>query len=216
MKRLIIYDLDGTLVDTSEDLTHSANHMRSQFGLPPLSREAVIRLVGRGVERLVAGCLETGDAPTLARGLTMYRSHYGQHLLDHSRLYPGVEPLLAHFQDRRQAVLTNKPEAFSCTILAGLGVADHFLEIIGGDSGYPKKPDPASLKTLLARYGVLPSEAVFIGDSAVDVQTGRCVGVETVTIRQGFADEAELATAAADVQVANFAELLEIAKQRQW
>lgn len=214
VKRLLIYDLDGTLVDTSRDLTQSANHLRSQFGLPPLATAAVVQLVGRGMDRLVAGCLNTDEPDAIARGIDIYRAHYAQHLLDHSRLYPSAETLLQRFHDRIQSVITNKPEGLSCAILTGLGIADYFADIIGGDSGYPKKPDPASLQAVLAKHRVPPQEAVFIGDSDVDVRTGRQIGVETVLVDHGFADEEQRRASQADVRVKNFDELLKLANTR--
>ncbi len=215
-KRLIIYDLDGTLVDTSQDLAQSANHLRSQFGLPPLPTPAIIKLVGLGVERLVSGCLDTDQPDVIAQGLIVYRAHYAKHLLDHSQLYPDTEALLRRFHDRLQVVITNKPAGFSCDILTGFGIADYFADIIGGDSGYPKKPDPSSLQAVLAKHAVPAEAAVLIGDSSVDVRTGRQVGVETILVAHGFADDVERQTAGADVQVKNFEELLEVAKAQAW
>ena len=123
MKRLILYDLDGTLVDTLEDIVQSANHMLREMEAPLLSREQVRRLVGRGMQQLIGDCLKTEDPERIARGLAIYRAHYGQHLLDRSRLYPGARELLDHFQPRRQAVVTNKPDPFSTTILQALQIA---------------------------------------------------------------------------------------------
>jgi phosphoglycolate phosphatase len=216
--RLIVYDLDGTLVDTLEDITASANHMLERLGLPPIPASDVRGYVGRGVRELVTRCLGTEDGEHLERGLRLYREHYGRHLLDRSRLYPGARETLEHFKrlGRAQAVITNKPDPYSTQILAGLGVEGYFTAIIAGDTQYPKKPDPASLRALMERSGAAPGETVFIGDSPVDVETGRRAGVLTVAVTHGLADVRELAEAAPEVTVAGFAELVALAAARRW
>lgn len=218
MMRLIVYDLDGTLVDTLEDITASANHMLDALGLPGVPASAVRGYVGRGVRELVTRCLGTSDDAQLERGLRLYREHYGRHLLDRSRLYPGAREALQHFKrlGRAQAVITNKPDPYSTQILAGLNVAEYFAAIVAGDARYPKKPDPASLRSLMAQHGVGPGEAVFIGDSPVDVETGRRAGVLTVAVTHGLSDAQELAAAAPDETVESFTALVALAGRHRW
>ncbi len=215
-KRLILYDLDGTLVDTSEDIAQAVNYMLAQLGRPPLPRQSIMRFVGRGVEQLIRECLTTHDTGMIERGMCVYRTHYAEHLLDHSVLYPGAQAVLDYFKDRAQAVITNKPDPFSSDILAGLGVAGYFLDVIAGNSTYPRKPDPAGIHSLMQTHGVSPAQTLFIGDSAVDVATGRNAGVETAVVSHGFADAEEIAGASPDVVVAHFEEFLTVAKQRGW
>ncbi|MBI4341634.1 MAG: HAD-IA family hydrolase [Candidatus Omnitrophica bacterium] len=216
MKRLIVYDLDGTLVDTLQDITNAANHMLKRLQRPPLAAERVRRFVGRGVAQLVAECLATDDAQRITEGLAIYRAHYREHLVDHSRLYPGARELLEHFRNRAQAVITNKPNPDSRELLRRLGVADYFLDIIGGDGPYPKKPDPAALQSTMERASASADETLLIGDSPIDVETGRRAGVPTVTVSHGLADAAELAAAHPDLAVDDFGELLGLAKSRGW
>ncbi len=134
MKRLIIYDLDGTLADTREDIARAANYMRRQMGKTPLSVEQISRFVGRGVHALIQGCLETDDERAVEKGIKVYRTYYGEHMLDSTRLYPGAVETLEYFKDRFQAVITNKPNPFSFELLKALGTADYFFEIIPGNS----------------------------------------------------------------------------------
>lgn len=216
MKRLILYDLDGTLVDTLEDISGSANAMLAQLGLPAISRKQARCYIGRGGYQFVKDCLGTDDAKRIERGLKLYRAHYHQHMLDHTYLYPHAKEILTYFNTRTQAVVTNKPNPYSAEILKALGVADYFFRIIAGDSEYPKKPDPTSLRAMLSLSGVRAEEAVFIGDSQVDVQTGRSAGMMTVGIQHGFAEDGELIAAAPDLLVRDFQELLEIAVKQQW
>ena len=216
MKKLVLYDLDGTLVDTRQDLVQAVNQMLTEMGISPLPADQIVRLVGRGLRQLVTDCLKTQDPQRIERGIQIFQPYYADHLLDHSRLYPGARELLEYFKDRKQAVLTNKPNPFSLEILMGLGVRSFFSEIIAGDSGGPKKPDPAALGSLLSRQGVRPAEALFVGDSAIDVQTGRNAGVETVIVLHGFSDENETRASKPDLTVRNLGELKGLAEIRNW
>lgn len=215
-KRLIIYDLDGTLVDTLEDIFQSANFMLTRMRVPLIAREETKRYVGRGVTELVKSCLKTQDARLLEEGLRIYRAHYGEHLLDHSRLYPDAKAVLERFKDRRQAVITNKPNPYSQRILRALGVADYFVRIIPGNSEYPKKPDPTSILALMNETQSQPEETVFVGDSAIDVETGRNAGVGTVGILHGFSEPNELVSTAPDLLVSDFRELLRVTTDVNW
>ena len=216
MKRLIIYDLDGTLVDTRQDIAEAANYMLGQMGCPTLSQEVICRYVGRGLHELVKGCLQTEHTRDIERGTALYRAFYDTHLLDHSRLYPGALEMLQAFTGRAQAVITNKPDPYSRTILTGLGVDGYFMEIVAGNASYPKKPDPSSSRALMGQVNAAASETVLVGDSPIDVQTGRNAGVMTVGIAQGFAEDEALAAAGPDVLVKTFGELLAHAKREQW
>jgi len=203
-------------VDTRRDIAEAANQMRSQMKMAPLPQEQIIRNVGNGVHELIAGCLQTEDPQRIEAGIKIYRAYYARHMLDHSRLYPGALDLLNRFRDRKQAVITNKPNPYSREILAGLGVAGYFLEIIAGDSEYPKKPNPSALVSLMEKNSVSAERTLFIGDSAVDVQTGRSAKVLTVVIRHGFSDEAEIRDAAPDRVVDDFKQLIELAQSNGW
>ena len=216
MKKLIVYDLDGTLVDTLQDITEAANHMLSTMQAPLLTPDQVRRFVGKGIQQLVSDCLGIDDPGRIAQGLTLYRSYYSRHLADHSALYPGARELLEHFRTRQQAVITNKPNPYSRDLLAALGVAGYFFEIIGGDSPYPRKPDPTSVQSVMRQAGAAPAETLFVGDSPIDVETGRRAGVFTVTVTQGLADAQELAAASPDAMVSDLKELLDLVKRNVW
>lgn len=215
-KQLILYDLDGTLADTREDITRAANHMRGQMGLGPLPRAEVCRFVGLGLRQLVQNCLETEDSARVDQGITLYRAHYSAHLLDHTVLYPSVQEVLDHFRARAQAVVTNKPDPYSRDILEKLGVAGYFLKIVAGNSGYAKKPDPAGIRAIMRKAGADPARTLLVGDSPIDVQTGAQAGIATVGVTQGFCARAELEAAGPDELVENFGELLKLARNRGW
>jgi phosphoglycolate phosphatase len=216
MKRLIVYDLDGTLVDTAEDITRAVNYMLEHFNHPPLPRKAVLQYVGYGLHHLIKECLKINDPVAIERGIDRYAEYYTDHLLDYSRLYPLAQDVLDYFKDRTQAVITNKPNPYSLNILTGLGVADYFREIIAGEDGYPSKPNPTGLQAIMERAGATPQQTLLIGDSPVDVETGRNAGVLTVVMTHGFVGEQELAAAQPDIMVRHFEELMAIARQRGW
>ena len=216
MKQLILYDLDGTLVDTLEDIAQAANHMLREMHAPTLPPSDVRRYIGHGLHELVKGCLKTDDPASIERGSKIYRAYYTTHLVDHSRLYPGAQEVLEHFKSRRQAVITNKPNPYASDILRALGVAGYFFEVVGGNSAYPKKPHPGSLLAIMERAKAAPQETVFIGDSPVDIETGRQAGVLTVCVTHGFSDAHEIRAAAPDVMVDSFPDLLALAAREGW
>lgn len=207
--KLIIYDLDGTLVDTREDIALSANYMLTQMQAPQLPHDEIARYVGRGVFHLIKNCLKTDDQRQIDKGIKIYRKYYGEHMLDHSKLYPGAKQTLQAFDSRKQVVLTNKPNPFSRELLEALGVAKYFSEIIAGDSNFPKKPDPAAIFAMQQRFDASSSETLFVGDSAVDIETARNAGVPIVVVTHGFSNETELKAARPDGIVKNFHQLTE-------
>jgi phosphoglycolate phosphatase len=194
--RLAIFDLDGTLVDSLDDLHASVNHALRAVGLPPRSRAEVHGYVGEGARIL----LERAVAPEvhlLEPALAAWRAHYEVHCLDHTRPYPGLEALLAGAR-RALAVHTNKPGDMARKILAGLGLLPRFAVVTGGDEA-PRKPDPTGVREIMARAGASPAETVFVGDSRVDAATARAAGVSFVAVTWGFASRADLAAAGATV-----------------
>ncbi len=204
MPGLAIFDLDGTLVDSLEDLTASVNHALRAVGLPPRTREEIHGFVGEGARVL----LERAVAPhlhLLEPALAAWRPHYQAHCLDHTRPYPGIEALLGGAR-RALAVHTNKPGAMARKILAGLGLLPRFAGVTGGDEA-PRKPDPTGARELMALVGASPDETVFVGDSRVDVATARAAGVAFVAVTWGFSTRAELAQAGATTFAEDAAEL---------
>ena len=215
-KRLIVYDLDGTLVDTAEDITEAANHMLSQLSARPMSREAIRGMVGRGLHDLVQRCLGTQDEGLILRGTQLFSVYYAAHLDTHSRLYVGARDTLDHFSSRTQAVFTNKPQPFARDLLVKLGIAHYFVDVLAPSPGQPKKPDPAQLLQLMERLGIAPAETVFIGDSLIDWHTSRNAGVEALLLTHGFEDHEQLRRAAPSALMRDFGDVLQHAKQSQW
>ena len=189
MIRAAVFDLDGTLVDSLADLAEAVNHALRRVGLPERPLPEVARFVGEGATRL----LEQAVAPRLdllEPALASWRGHYQEHLLDHTVLFPGVEDLLRSARVPL-AVHTNKPGRLARRILEGLGVLPLFAEVLGGDEA-PRKPDPAGTRALLARLGVSPGEAVYVGDSVVDLELARAVPMPVVAVTWGLGDQRRL------------------------
>ncbi len=192
--RLLVFDLDGTLIDSRRDLVESVNAALAQFGLPAQAEDRIASYIGDGAATLVKRALASDGAdPALApAALEAFLAYYHEHKLDHTRLYPGVREQLELLRARgtaQMAVLTNKPVRASREICEALGLAPYFFSIYGGNSFTTKKPEPEGLKNLMAEAGAQPSETVMIGDSDVDVRTGRAAGAWSLGCRWGLSPQ---------------------------
>lgn len=184
---LLVFDLDGTLVDSELDLANSVNATLERIGRNQLPVELIASYVGQGVMALISRALGAEASPDLIeRATEMFLNHYREHMLDHTATYPGVREALAELDGRKMAVLTNKPVRFSREMLKGLGLADRFLQIYGGNSFENKKPDPVGLRRLMEETEVAPSRTMMIGDSISDVLAGRNAGAWTCGVNYGF------------------------------
>ncbi|MGI8961244.1 MAG: HAD family hydrolase [Bryobacteraceae bacterium] len=190
---LIIFDLDGTLIDSSKDLAISMNATREHLGLPPLDPSLIYSYVGNGAGVLVrrAMGLNTSDE-TVEKALDFFLKFYRTHALEHTQLYPGVREVVEELfgAGHKQAILTNKPVRISYDIVRALGLQSYFMQVYGGDSFPYKKPDPTGAVQLIREAGVTPFEALLVGDSGVDVQTARNAGVRSWGVTWGFQPEA--------------------------
>jgi len=184
----LIFDLDGTLVDTKVDLAAATNQMLASFGLPQLSVQQVADSVGHGARVLVERALGQAHQHLVADGFAIFMEYYAAHLLDHTQIYKGIEALLAatHARGIPLTVLTNKPEAPSRALLAGLSLGAYFTAIVGADTLPTKKPDPQGVFYLQRLTGVDLNKTLLIGDSRVDCETGRAAGVMTCGVTWGF------------------------------
>jgi phosphoglycolate phosphatase len=187
--RALIFDLDGTLIDSKGDLIQSVNAMLEEVGRAKLTAETISGYIGHGAPTLVARALGgTATEEEKQRALEFFLKHYEEHKLDSTCAYPGVEETLARLNDEglSMAVLTNKPVRISVRILEALGLTKHFRSIYGGNSFKTKKPDPLGANTILQEFGATPREAVVIGDSEVDVQTARNAETFAAAVNYGF------------------------------
>jgi phosphoglycolate phosphatase len=185
---LLIFDLDGTLIDSKQDLVNAVNATRASLRMGPLDADTIASYVGNGAPMLIRRAIGPGfDEDQLARALEHFLTWYRDHCLDNTMFYPGVREALDAFGDRTLAVLTNKPVRISRYILEGLGVLPRFKYVFGGNSFDTKKPHPEGILTILRDSGVPAEQALMVGDSEVDVLTGRNAGVLTCGVSWGFA-----------------------------
>jgi phosphoglycolate phosphatase len=193
--KLVIFDLDGTLIDSRLDLVHSVNAALRHIERPELPDDVIASYVGDGAPVLIQRALggEAADEALVRKGLEFFLSYYREHKLDHTTVYAGIAEALAAIHQstngtpRKMAVLSNKPVVPSRVIVEALGLGRFFSQIYGGNSFASKKPDPEGARKLLEEYGVQPQHAVMIGDSHVDVSTGRNAGMVTIGVTYGFA-----------------------------
>jgi phosphoglycolate phosphatase len=187
MVRALIFDLDGTLIDSKLDLIHSINAMLREKKRPELPAETIAGYIGNGAPVLVARAMGA-DAPPeeLQSALEFFLAYYEAHKMDNTVPYPGVPEALEQLSEMPMAVLTNKPVRISVRILEEMKLAKYFRVIYGGNSFEKKKPDPMGTNAILRELGVKPDEVLFVGDSEVDVQTARNAGTWAATVNFGF------------------------------
>jgi phosphoglycolate phosphatase len=185
---LIVFDLDGTLVDSSVDLANAVNALLVELGATPLAEAAIIAMVGEGASVLVRRALTAAALdPDTPGALDRFLAHYDPHLLDHTRPYPGMVDTLTWFNGRLpMAVLTNKPAHPTELMLRGLSLRVYFRTVIGGDTPHGRKPNPAGLLQLAADAGVDPGRVLMVGDSPIDLATARNAGTQICLARYGF------------------------------
>ncbi len=215
MIKLLIFDLDGTLLNTSVDITNAINHALKPFGVNPLSVEKIKSMVGSGITKLIESLIPSGknstdtvSRETKDKTLERFIEHYSTHLLDNTRPYPGVQNTLSKLGIYKKAVISNKRESLSREVLEGTGLSGFFSVILGSDSVSEKKPSPVPIIEVLKKIRVSKDETIIIGDSNFDIEAGRAAGIKTVAVTYGYRDREALKDA--DYLIDSFDELLTI------
>lgn len=205
----ILFDLDGTLVDSAGDIATSVNWMLGELGLPQRSVSDIQRFVGDGMKALLTRAIGTEDPERLTTSIRLFREHYRAHCLDTSRLYPDVLPVLEALRDKPLAVVTNKPREVSIHMLEGLGIAPHFRVVLGGESTPNKKPHPEPLLSALQQLGVPPARSAIVGDHVNDILAGKAAGLWTCAVTYGLTDRAALEQTRPDLLLDRLESLLD-------
>ncbi len=208
-KRLLIFDLDGTLIDSQRDLANSVNASRDHLGLEPIADQLIYSYVGNGAPVLIRRALGPEAPQTdVDKALEFFLHFYHDHMLEHTKLYPGVRLALdrLHEAGHRLAVLTNKPWRISEAIVEGLGLKAHFQRVYGGNSFAEKKPHPVGIDTLVSELNWPRETTIMVGDSSVDIRTARNAGVMACGVTYGFQPET-LKTDPPDLLIDNMTEL---------
>ncbi|MEK6683944.1 MAG: HAD-IA family hydrolase [Nitrospirota bacterium] len=189
---LLIFDLDGTLADTKVDIALSVNLTLREIGLPEKPDALIYSYVGSGIRALIRQAVGEEEGEQFRSAMAIFRKHYLAHCLDTTTLYPGMDGVLAHFKSKKRAVVTNKAQLYTDKLMAGLKIADRFDLILGGDNGYPLKPDPKMLFTVLEKLSADPKRAVMIGDGLHDINAARAAGIAVCAVGYGLGDPEEL------------------------
>jgi phosphoglycolate phosphatase len=197
---LFVFDLDGTLVDSSRDISDSLNFSLTKVGLPAWPVEEIRTAIGNGSRLLLEEALR-GHEERLEEAFGIFSDHYAEHLLDHTRLYPGVRETLEALAGVKLAVLSNKRQIYCDPIIDGLGVRSFFGCVVGGDLLPYKKPRPEPLLHICTSMGILPARTAMVGDSPVDVETARNAGAISIGVTGGFAPAEEILRARPDLTV---------------
>lgn len=189
--KLLMFDLDGTLVDTIQDITASLNYALQPHGIQTLTVERTVKLVGEGLTKLVEKVLE--DKSYLKEPVARrFLDHYAEHINDRSAVYPNVRETLAILSGYKKAVISNKREFLSRKLLNLLGLMKEFDLIVGSDTTADRKPSPVPLRYVLEKFEVGSNESVMVGDSKFDIEAGSSAGVGTVAVTYGYGDRKEL------------------------
>jgi phosphoglycolate phosphatase len=207
---LIVFDLDGTLVNTGDDLTSSVNHTLSVLNVPLLKKETVLRFVGDGVGKLIERSLGNGNHHRFDEALGIFSDYYSEHMLDKTDLYPGVRDVLDYFKDIKKCIVTNKLDSFAVKISRALGIDGYFDDIIGMGSTPYIKPDPYLVTLLLEKYDIKNEGAVVVGDGKNDMMMAKKSGVSSCAFLNGLSEREKLLRYEPDYTCESIAELKDI------
>lgn len=206
---LMIFDLDGTLIESKWDIATAVNLTLAELGLPERSQEEIFGFVGDGVKRLLRLSVGEENQSRYEEALQAFRDHYLTHCLDRTRFYPGIEAVLAHFGHKSKAVATNKSLEYTVKILEGLG-AHHFAYVVGGDNGYGLKPEPGMLLKIMQELQVDRERTVLVGDSTNDINGGHKAGIRVCAVGYGMGNRERMAACKPDWFIERPEELMEL------
>jgi phosphoglycolate phosphatase len=210
--KAVLFDLDGTLIDSRKDIASAANVTRRHYGLPALPDETIGNYVGNGIMVLLEKSIESSDPHRLKEAHQIFKAHYRDHAVDATVVFPGAFDLLGMLKKKnvKMGVVSNKPQEFTDLILKKLGLSDYFEVSFGPEATVNKKPHPEPLLTALERMGAKPSEGVMIGDSAVDIEAARAAKMLVGVLTHGYGSRETLSVADPDWMVDSLAEFIEI------
>lgn len=208
---LIIFDLDGTLIDSKPDIVVAVNRALSELGYPTHDTEKVGKCIGYGIYDLFYKLLgDSVPGSELENLIESYRKHYRQNMSEHSRPYPGIVPVLEYFKPIHRAVLTNKNQKFADQILSELAVHQYFSAVYGGDAFPKPKPDPMPIQEICKTFRVDPKRTAMIGDSEVDLASAKGAGCISVIVNYGYGSQTEIQKLRPDYQIDRALQLTEL------
>jgi phosphoglycolate phosphatase len=208
---LLIFDLDGTLIESKWDIAKAVNLTLADLHLPARTQEEIFGFVGDGVKRLLRLSVGEQNQARYDEALRVFRDHYLRHCLDRTQFYPGIDRVLTHFSAKQKAVATNKSLEYTTKILQGLG-AHHFVHVVGGDNGYGLKPEPGMILAVLEQLDVRKDRAVLIGDSTNDINAAHNAGIRVCAVGYGMGNRERMAACRPDWFIETPEELMELFK----
>ena len=209
---LIVYDFDGTLVDTFADIAGSVNLALTEMGLNPLDKKTIRGNIGSGMFNLMTRSLMESGCNDIETSVLLFQKHYSLHLLDQTNFYPNGKEIVEYFFNKKNAILSNKPISFIEKILKALSFSKPFDSIIGGDSLDVKKPDPKGLLLMMNKFSCSPENTLMVGDSAIDIETGKHAGVITCGVTYGLGNLDSLTNSNPDYLIDNLSQLKSLFK----
>ncbi len=207
---LLIFDLDGTLIDSKLDIAHCVNWTLADLEIPTIPHQEIYRHVGYGVRALISGAVGEEHLDLYQEAITIFDRHYTEHLLDHTCLFPGMERVLEKFQDKKMAVITNKPQKYTDPIIEGLNLQSYFGAVFGRDAFKESKPHPEPIFRVWEKLPAARNKTVIIGDTDIDIQTGKNAEIITCGVSYGFGSLDKLQEAEPDFIVNEPEELIQL------
>ncbi len=204
---LIMFDFDGTIVDSKQDIAASANHVLVSRKLPPKEIDLIASYIGDGIRALLRKALEIDEEEDVEEAVKTFRAHYWDHCLDRTRDYDGVRETLDRLGHKTKAIVTNKPKRFADRILDGLGLSNYFVIVVGGEGEYARKPSPEAFMYVLDSLGVPGERALVVGDSPNDVNGGRAAGCVTCAVTYGLSERSVLEACSPDMIIDSMRDL---------
>jgi len=210
--KLLIFDLDGTLIDSKRDIAAGVNFTRRRLGMPVLTNSTIYKFIGDGSWQLIERSLGGNKKRDINEALRIFKGYYSEHLTVTTKLYPYVEKVLRYYSDKRKAVVTNKYESYSRNILGKLKILKYFDLILGSDSVEKCKPDPLPLRMVMDKFKILPSKTVMIGDGVNDILAAKNAGVVSCAVTYGLESSVRLRLYKPDYSVEKLSDIKRIFK----
>jgi 2-phosphoglycolate phosphatase len=207
---VLIFDFDGVIIDSRDDIAGAVEYSLKHFGRPPLPRDEIISYIGWGADNLIRSCFKGCDDEVIRKAISFYKKYYLDNSVKETKLYKNVEETLDFFKGKKIALVTNKPEDISLSILDKLGVADRFNIVIGPESLKKLKPDPEGILKALDAFGEDPKKTIMIGDTYTDVEAGKAAGTYTCGVTYGIGSTEDLLKASPDYIVDDIIKLTDI------
>lgn len=209
---VLLFDVDGTLVDATSDIANSMNHALKVLNLPPLPKKRIVAYIGTGVTDLISKSLGSTDKKLVEKATKLYSDHYIAHAINETVLYPHVTELLECLKDRRKFILTNRYASFADVALRGLGIRDHFEEIVGGDDANCLKPMGCVIDRMAEKFGFDKSRSLMVGDMDIDVMTAKNASVASCWVTYGLGKKKDVAPLKPEYIIDDILELKKIVK----